>query len=178
MADLNIGDRVEIIGDIARYYRSTVGIIVGIERAVTALFNKLTIRLSDGTTGTFFPFQIQIPQAVTGRIVFANSADEQPSGLGGVAAARHLRCYAREFDLHLKILESGSTYAVLGQLLVGESAWVHAAIVTLLLEGRAAKTTTTDGMGEFKLDGIPPGDFDLEVFVPGLRILAHAQAGA
>ena len=175
MPHFSIGDRVEVIGDIARYYRSTVGTITGKEQGITSLFNKFTLRLADGTVGTFLPFQIQIPPATTARLVFDNAASWQPAGLRGAAQPRHLRFTAQQFDIHLKILGSETSKAIVGQIFRGQSEWIEPALVTLLVDGKAEQTTTTDAIGEFKLDRIQAGEIGLEIFVAAHRILALLQ---
>jgi len=176
MANFNIGDRVEVIGDIARYYSSTVGIITGIERGVTSLFNKHTLRLADGTVGTFLPFQIQIPPATTARLVFDSSASWQPAGLRGATQPRHLRFTAQQFDIHLKVLESETGIAIVGQIFSEKPERIRPALLTLLVEGKPDRTASTDPIGEFKLDAIPPGEVELEIVVPAHRIFASLRA--
>jgi len=175
MSSFSIGDRVEVIGDIARYYRSTVGIVTAVEQSVTSLFNKFTLRLADGTIGRFLPFQIHIPPATTARLVFDNADSWQPAGVRGAAQARHLRFTAAQFDIHLKILASDASKAIVGQIFRAQSEWIEPALVTLLVEGKSQQTTATDAIGEFKLDGIPSGEIQLEIFVAAHRILASLR---
>jgi hypothetical protein len=177
MSNFSIGDRVQVIGDIARYYSSTVGIITGIEQGVTSMFDKFTLRLADGAVGTFLAFQIHIPPATTARLVFDNSASWQPSGLRGAAQARHLRFTAQQFDIHIKILDSELGKGIVGQVFHGKSERIQPALVTLLVAGKPQQTATTDAIGEFKLNAVPSGEIGLEIFGATHRILAFLREG-
>jgi len=176
MALFNIGDRVEITGDIVKYYGPTIGVIVGIERGVTSIVDKLRIRLADGTLGTFLPFQVQIPDAIAAYLVFDNSIEWQPTQLPGSSQGRQITFSAQQFEIHLKLLASDQANVILGQIFFEKSAWVKPALVTLLVDGNPEATTATNEMGEFRVEAIPAGEFELEVLLAGRRILAYLAA--
>jgi len=164
----NIGDRVQLIGDIARFYHCTVGIISDGGNYPASVLNQYRVRLADEVEGTFFDFQIDSPSQIMARVIFDSAETSKPMGQRGSTQERHARFLGRDVDIHLKI---GITppRTIIGQVVAGPNP-VAKALVTLLVQGQIANTTTTDDLGEFTLRGLA-GEVGIEIFLPGRRIL-------
>ena len=63
MPRFKLGDRVQLVGDIARFYACIVGVVVKGGTYPSAILNQYTVRLADGTVAAFFDFQLEIPPA-------------------------------------------------------------------------------------------------------------------
>ena len=169
MPRFRIGDRVQVVGDIARFYACPVGIIVQGESDTASVLNQHTVRLADGTAATFFDFQLQTPPAVTAHLIFDSSTAPKGAGTRG-AAVRQLRLLARNVDIHLRISDSPKR-TVVGQITTGATV-VRYALVTLLIGGQAVETASTDEAGEFILRDVASGEVTIEIVIPSRKILA------
>ena len=158
-----------MIGDIARFYACSVGVIVEGESYTASVLNQYTVRLADGNLATFFDFQLQAPPAVIAHLIFDSSAAPMGAGTHG-AAVRQLRLLARNVDIHLRIWDS-PTKTVIGQITIGATA-VRNALVTLLIGGQAGDTISTDEAGGFTLPDVAPGEVTIEIVIPSRKILA------
>src|SRR5216683_3309106 len=103
MPRFKIGDRVQLVGDIARFYACIVGTIIQGRGYPASVLNQYTVRLADGTVATFFDFQLQIPPAVTAHIIFDSSVASRGRGTRGTGTVRQVRLLARNIDIHLRI---------------------------------------------------------------------------
>ena len=164
-----IGDRVQVVGDIARFYACPVGIIVQGESDTASVLNQHTVRLADGTAATFFDFQLQTPPAVTAHLIFDSSTAPKGAGARGTAG-RQLRLLARNVDIHLRISDSPKK-TIIGQITTGATA-VQNALVTLLIGDQIRNTTSTDAVGEFTLSDVASGEVKIEIVIPSRKILA------
>jgi hypothetical protein len=169
MPRFKIGDRVQLVGDIAAFYACIVGTIIQGGGYPSSVLNQYTVRLADGTVATFFDFQLQTPQAVTANIIFDSSVASRGRGTRGAGAVRQVRLLARNVDIHLRI--SGSARkTIVGEVTAG--APVRTALVTLLTGDQTVDTTFTDDSGEFTLGDVVPGEVTIEILLPLRRILA------
>src|SRR5881227_1352736 len=105
MSDLEIGDRVEIVGDTTGQFLSKVGVITTTREMSPR--KKFTVRLADGTESDFWDSQLQIPPVMFADMLADTHVSLMP-GLRGSSSARHMRFISREFDIHLKISGSGN----------------------------------------------------------------------
>jgi hypothetical protein len=69
MPRFEYGDRVQVIGDIARFYKCVVGAVIADERDAVSEMNQYKVRLADGSESDFFDFQLQSPAVMTGRLI-------------------------------------------------------------------------------------------------------------
>jgi len=170
MPRFKLGDRVQLVGDIARFYACIVGVVVKGGTYPSAILNQYTVRLADGTVAVFFDFQLETPPATIAQIIFDSAASQKPSGTRGAAAARNMRLLARGIDIHLKI-SGGAKKTIAGQVTTGPSA-MRNALVTVFPGDQTVDSASTDDSGEFTLSDVPPGDITIEVLIPSRRIVA------
>jgi len=170
MPRFKLGDRVQLVGDIARFYACIVGVVVKGGTYPSAILNQYTVRLADGTVAAFFDFQLETPPAGTAQIVFDSAASHETSGTRGAATARNIRLLGRGIDIHLKI-SGGTKKTIAGQVTSGTSV-MRNALVSVVLEDQTVDSTSTDDTGEFTLGDVPPGDITIEVLMPSRRIVA------
>jgi hypothetical protein len=171
MPRFKIGDHVQLVGDIARFYACGVGTVVEGATDPSAVLNQYTVRLADGTVGAFFDFQLETPPASAAQIIFDSAASQKTAGTRGGATGRNMRLLGRGIDIHLKI-SGGSRKTIAGQVIAGTGAMRYA-LVTVFLADQTGDSTSTDDTGEFKLSDVPPGDITIEVLVPSRRIVAN-----
>jgi hypothetical protein len=165
----NIGDRVQLVGDISRFYPCTVGIVTDGGNYPASVLNQYKVRLADGAEGTFFDFQLETPPLITARVIFDSAVTEKPKGQRGPVPDRHVRLLGRDIDIHLKIMGT-PLKTVIGQVTAGANPVMNAQ-VTLLVQNEIAGTTITNDLGEFTLRGVPAGEVGIEIFLPSRRIL-------
>jgi len=170
MASFKVGDRVEIVGDIARYYKSKIGLITEAEQRSVSVIKEFAVKLADGARGTFFDFQLAIPPARIARNEFDSSSSPNP-GMRGVTSDRQLRFLTSDFDIHLSVTRANDHHLVMGQIDSREKR-SQLVLVSLILAGEAHATTTTNLEGEFRLHDVPSGDITIEMFMPAERILS------
>lgn len=165
---LKVGDRVEVIADSLPSHLSAIGTITAARHP--SLTKKFVVRFGDGSEATLPARQLQIPPAITGSLIFDTAVSPLPKGFRGKAGNRHLRFVAREFDILVRLAENERRHRILGTLTCGDSA-VQSALVTLLVEGEARETETTDESGEFCFADVHEDRILLEILVPRRRIL-------
>jgi hypothetical protein len=163
------GDRVEVVGDIARFLNSKIGLITSDSQRSISVLKEFAVTLADGTRGTFFDFQLRIPPCITARMAFDSITAGMATGMRGGGFNRQLRFVAQNFDLHISVAASGQNRNMLGQLIWG-SKTSEGAVISLLVDDEVIGTTTTDKNGEFRLRDVPAGPVNLEVLVPSGRI--------
>jgi voltage-gated potassium channel Kch len=164
------GERVQLVGDIARFYACMVGVVVKGSTYPSAILNQYTVRLADGTVAAFFDFQLETPAAMSAQIIFDSAKPHKTAGTRGAATARNLRLIARGIDIHLKI-SGGAKKTIAGQVIAGPSA-MRNALVTVSVLDQTVDSASTDDSGEFTVGDIPPGDITIEVLIPSRRIVA------
>jgi len=163
----NIGDRVQLVGDIARFYHCTVGVIIDGGNYPASVLNLYRVRLADEVEGTFFDFQLESPSQIIARVIFDSADTPRFKGQRGSLPERHIRFLGRDVDIHLKMTMPPRT--IIGQVLAGTQP-VAKALVTLLVQNEIANTSITDDLGEFTWRGLA-GEVGIEIFLPGRRIL-------
>jgi len=169
MPRFEIGDRVEIVGDIRDQFPSSIGIITATEG--TFSLPKFRVRLADGTESVFWDSQLQVPPVMFADMIYDTHVSPVPPGLRGSIYEHHMRFISREFDIHVKLTRSDERTILHGQLAANGVA-PKSSLVTLLFNRGPLATTVTDSYGEFRLDQVPSGDTMLEIFVPSRRIVA------
>ena len=169
MPRFEIGDRVEIVGEIRDQFPSSLGIITATEG--TFSLPKFRVRLAEGTESVFWDSQLQVPPVMFADMIYDTHVSPVPSGLRGSIYEHHMRFISREFDIHVKLTRSDERTTLHGQLSANGAA-PKSSLVTLLFNRGPLATTVADSYGEFRLEQIPAGDAMLEIFVPSRRIVA------
>jgi hypothetical protein len=172
MPRLTAGDRVQLVGDISRFYTCVVGVVIDDGTLPSSVLNQYKVRLADGTNGVFFDFQLQLPAASRAQLIFDSAVSEKKSGTRGPSPGRHVRMAGRDLEIHLKI--GGSTeqsVGIVGQVTLGARP-LQPALVSLLGEQQPLETKVTDGNGEFHFSGAANGEVTIEIFAQGRRVLA------
>ncbi|HEY2381061.1 MAG TPA: hypothetical protein VGK48_07750 [Terriglobia bacterium] len=168
MPRFNAGDRVQLVGDIARFYKCAVGLIVDNGGTGVSVLNQYKARLADGTTAVFFDFQLQTPPAIHARTVFDSAVSKKEAGTRGALSGRHVQLVSRDVEIHLKV--SGSLQkSIIGQVATG-TALVGCTLVTLTQNGKSI-SKPADAAGEFVFTEISDGDVAVEVFARDRRII-------
>ena len=169
MPRLEIGDRVEIVGDIRDQLPSSIGIITATEG--TFSLPKFRVRLADGTESVFWDSQLQVPPVMYADMIYDTHVSPVPPALRGSICEHQMRFISREFDIHLKLTRSDERTTLHGQLSANGVA-PKSSLVTLLFKSGPLARTVADSYGEFRLEQIPSGDAMLEILVPSRRIIA------
>jgi hypothetical protein len=55
------GDRVQLIGDISRFYKCVIGVVLDCGGSASSILKTYLVRLADNTVDLFFDFQLQTP---------------------------------------------------------------------------------------------------------------------
>jgi hypothetical protein len=163
-------DRVQLVGDIARFYACIVGVVTAGGSYPASVLNQYTVRLADGIEGVFFDFQLETPPLVTARLLFDNLVERKKTGVRDLGPGRNIRFVGAGIDINLRMTGSGKR-TVVGEITSGSTA-IRKAIVTLLVENQSIQTTATNDMSQFTLRDVSPGGIGIEVCLPGRRILA------
>ena len=171
---MNIGDRVEVMTDIANRYHSSIGIITDADQHAVSQLKEFAVRLADGTETTFSGFQLKVPPTITATRILDEPVSRSLRRMGG-RADRHLLFTADEYEVHLKVVSCEKNRELLGQLSSGTTIWQHA-LVTLLVRDKPHKTMITDKFGEFIFQQVPHGNVDLEFVLPSRRVVATIDA--
>jgi hypothetical protein len=170
MPRFRVGDRVQVVGDIARFYSCIVGVVISNADDPASVLNQHRVRLADDVVALFFDFQLYIPPSTSARVIFDSLVTTNSAGTRGETAGRHVHLAGRDIDIHLKI--QGSTpKAILGQITAGANV-MRKALVTLLVQDEVTETIATDESGEFALRDVSSGSVSIEIFVPARRVLA------
>jgi hypothetical protein len=170
MPRFKTGDRVQLVGDIARFYACIVGVVVKGGTYPAAVLNQYTVRLADGTVAAFFDFQLETPPAHAAQTIFDSAASHKTSGTRGTVTGRNMRLLSRGVDIHLKI--SGGTKKTIAGQVTAVTGAMRNALVTVFVGDQTVDSTSTDDTGEFTLSDLPTGDITLEVLIPSRRIVA------
>jgi hypothetical protein len=171
-----IGDRVEIVGDIAQNNKSKVGIITGVLDESSSPSRKMfKVRLADGASSTFFDSQLQAAVPVPARTLFDSSVSPPPADFRGPLDERHLLFVARNFDIHMRITGSAGNKKLIGEVTPHVPSEVPT-VVILFSHGEMKETVTADSSGEFSFQEVPMGDLVVEILVPACRIVTSFSA--
>ena len=167
------GARVEVIGEIARFYTSTIGIITTVGQSQVPLMKGYQVKLTDGTLVRFFDFQLRVPPPTMAGLLSDNWRSPSLSGLRGPAEGRHLLFVTRDFDIHLKLARTDEKKTAFGEV----TPVPRIGLVSLLIGQQQKETTTTDLTGDFKLHEVDGREVAVEIFVPGQRIICEFPVG-
>jgi hypothetical protein len=173
MARFKTGDRVQLIGDIARFYKCVIGVVLDSEENPSAILKTYLVRLADQTVHMFFDFQLNIPPLITAQVVFDSQRPTKQLATRGTIDARHIVAAAGEVEVHIRIAGT-MVWSIIGQATVGKVA--SAAIGTLLVDQQVMASEPADEDGEFKFRDVPASPIALEILVPGRRIVAALAA--
>jgi hypothetical protein len=168
MPRFNVGDRVQLAGDIAGYYKCVIGVIETTGGDAASVLNQYLVRLADGTAGEFFDFQLQNPPAVPATPVFDSAVSKTSSGTRGVLSGRHLQFVVRDVDIHLKI--TSATNSVIGQVTSGLDP-TRCALITIEQDGHI-QTKSPDEQGGFEFREVSEGDIRIEFLIRDRRVIA------
>jgi hypothetical protein len=176
MARFKIGDRVQLAGDIARFYTCVIGIVVDGQHDQTSVLVHYRVRLADQTVGTFFDFQLQSPPIVRATVVYDGPEPPVPPVLNDKktrhpAEARRISLVGGDLTIHLNIT-GNSKKAITGKVNAANHR-VAAALVTILVHDRPVLTVPTNNRGEFDIHDLSDGDMVFEIFVSGRRVTAY-----
>jgi len=170
MPRYKVGDRVQLAGDISRFYPCVVGVVDSGSDDPSSLLIQYQVRLADGAIATFFDFQLQSLPVVRAQVVFDGPISTQPMGTRGVLEGRHIHVVAPGVEIHLRISDTPPR-SVIGELTAGKTP-MPCALVTLMTDDHPIGTKPTDGSGEFEFHEVPEGNVAIEAFLPGRRIVA------
>src|SRR5437762_9500645 len=99
MPRYKVGDRVQLAGDIARFYPCVVGVVTGGGADPSSLLVQYQVRLADGAVATFFDFQLQSSPVVRAHAVFGGSISTQNIGTRGALEGRHVHLVAAGVEI-------------------------------------------------------------------------------
>jgi hypothetical protein len=165
-----VGDRVQLVGDIARFYACIIGVVIQDGTYPASVLNQYKVQLADGTVGVFFDFQLQTPPALHAHVIFDSTVSKKNTGTRGATSGRHVQMASRDVELHFKITD-GAKRSIFGQVTAG-AVPLRTALVTLLVNAQTVDSKATDDAGEFELSNVPEGEVTIEVLAPGRRVLA------
>jgi len=175
MSNIALGDRVEIVGEIANQFQSKIGVITAAEESAVSS-GKFTVSLADGTEAVFGDSQLQILPVVFSDMILDTQVSPVPSGMrGGTGATsmRHMRFISREFDIHIKLAGSEKEKNLLGEINANQDVQ-QPFLIRLLFDDKPFASTTTE-LGEFNFNRLPSGNATLEILVPSRRIVTRFQ---
>jgi hypothetical protein len=174
MARFKPGDRVQLIGDIAHFYKCVIGVVLDSEENPSSILKTYLVRLADQTVNMFFDFQLNIPPAIAAQVVFDSQRPTKQLASRGTIDARHIVAAAGEVEVHIRIAGTAGVWSIIGQATVGKV--TSTAIGTLLVDQQVMASEPADADGEFKFRDVPASPIALEIFVPGRRIVAALAA--
>ena len=169
MPRFKVGDRVQLTGEIARFYRSVIGTVKDSGTDHRSVLLQYDVRLADGTVSKFFDFQLQTPPVVRGRIVFDEPISIKDCDLPDARTGREIRLIGADVEVHLEIC-GAFRKSITEHVSVGKVAMTDA-LVTVLVHEQPIATKRTDGRGDVEFHGAPSGDVTIETLVPGKRIV-------
>jgi hypothetical protein len=169
MPRFNPGDRVQLTGDISRFYNCVIGVVLDCGVSSSSVLKTYLVRLADKTVGIFFDFQLHTPPLVPAQVVFDSRKPNKQSPTRGTVDARHIVAAAGEVEVHVRIAGTW-VWSIIGQASVSRIA--TNAIGTLLVDQRIMVSEPANEEGEFRFTDVPASPITLEVFVPDQRIVA------
>src|SRR5580765_7539078 len=101
MPRYKVGDRVQLAGDISRFYPCVVGVVDSGGDDPSSLLIQYQVRLADGAIATFFDFQLQSLPVVRAQVVFDGPISTPPMGTRGALEGRHIHIVAPGVEIHL-----------------------------------------------------------------------------
>jgi len=169
MSRFEIGDRIEIVGEVVSQFPSKIGVIIAKEGVYFR--GKFIVRLADGKESVFRGSQLQIPPVTFADLILDTHVSPVPPELSGSTPAHHMRFISREFDIHLRLIGSDKGKSLYGQVTASGIA-SEVCLITMRFSGGPHSTTVTNCSGEFEFHQVLPGSATLEILVPSRRIVA------
>ena len=169
MPRFKVGDRVQLTGEIARFYPSVIGIVKDRGKDQSSVLVQYDVRLADETVAKFFDFQLQTPPVVRGRIVYDEPILKKSTAHAVASEGREIRLIGADVEVHLEIC-GAFRKSITEHVSVGKVAMTDA-LVTVLVHEQPIATKRTDGRGDVEFHGAPSGDVTIETLVPGKRIV-------
>jgi hypothetical protein len=170
MERFNIGDPILILPKFAHLYPAGSGVIVDLKRdPFRAIFNELTIKLSDGSTANLFEYEILEDESgyqTLGAALVQDSEWQSSTQPGVPASSRQALLRARDIDIHLQMHSSPYQAWIAGQVIERSTGrCINQARVSLVNNNVPIHTAMTDNNGGFKLSDIPRGLLDLHLLI-------------
>lgn len=175
MSRFGIGDRVEIIGEIAAQFQSKIGVVTGTSAGGSP--ENVAVQLLDGPEVVVSDSNLNFPKTIFADKIFDSRVSPARYGLRGSSSSRHLRFISRDVDIHLRLSARRQRNDLLGQL-SDNGAAPRSCMVTLLFDGKSHATTTTDDLGEFEVRDLPTSNGMIEILLPSHRILLAMDVSA
>ena len=108
---------------------------------------------------------------VLASLVYDSFADPAFAGARGAATPHQFLLSAMEFDIHIRVWQTGSERRMTGQILSRDKQMdLRGAQLHLLHEGKRCSSTEADAFGEFEFDEVPDGPLYLQIDLPRLTI--------
>jgi hypothetical protein len=105
-------------------------------------------------------------------LFFDSYAQAAPAGARGETATRQVVFRAEEFDIHVRIWESGQNRELLGQIQSrASSEFVKQARLHLLRDGDRVSSAPSNDLGEFRFSFVPSGSLSLQIDLPNLTVI-------
>jgi hypothetical protein len=113
--------------------------------------------------------------ATPARVLFDSSASTVTPPFVN-AKDRHLLFVDPDFDIHMKVIASGSGKEIIGQV-IPRAVAERSVRVMLSVQGEQLQATTaTDDFGEFRFDQVPAGDASIEIVTESRRVITSFDA--
>jgi hypothetical protein len=114
--------------------------------------------------------------ATPARMLFDSFLSSVKPALGDDATERHLLFVDPDFDIHMKVVASGSRKEISGQV-IPRALSDRSVRVMLSIPGEQLQATTaTDDFGEFRFDQVPTGDASVEIVTESRRVITSFDA--
>jgi len=108
---------------------------------------------------------------VIASLVYDSFADPALAGARGTAAQHQFLLSAMEFDIHIRVWQTGAERRMTGQILSRDKqSDLSGAHLHLLHQGKRFGSTEADAFGEFEFDEVPDGPLYLQIDLPRLTI--------
>ena len=104
-------------------------------------------------------------------LVYDSFSEPALAGARGAAAPHQFLLSAMEFDIHIRVWDSGTERRLTGQILCRDkSTALQGAQLHLLHQGKRFDSTEADTFGEFEFAEVPDGPLYLQIDLPRLTI--------
>ena len=111
-------------------------------------------------------------------LVYDSFSEPALAGARGAASPHQFLLSAMEFDIHIRVWNSGSERRMTGQILCRDKQTVvGGAQLHLLHQGKRFGSTEVDTFGEFQFDEVPDGPLFLQIDLPRLTITGALNMG-
>jgi hypothetical protein len=111
-------------------------------------------------------------------LVYDSFSEPALAGARGAGAPHQFLLSAMEFDIHIRVWDSGSERRMTGQILCRDrQTIVLGAQLHLLHQGKRFGSTEVDTFGEFQFEEVPDGPLFLQIDLPRLTITGALNMG-